>query len=697
MSCPKETTNQNIQQLRTSLRSSSNGRTTIRKLWTGVVKGYIKMTSLQEIHSVWDSRNEDDENDPMLTPFANWILEQDIKHEELIMVLEAEFGSDELEIYNKQDSQMALDLTRWIGINDPRMLCLFFGAGKRSISSKTMGELHRAASFAIPFDRLYPLIVTLYKTNVPIQGPNESRDESVIFARDCAPQNTHYSRYPPLMPKFVWAAGKLSLHSSANIVSLTDICPLPVQLLQPGPNKTTAVHAEQSVNNPSTPTRHDNPGASRWDEPAMVDQAWSGRLRKRKAIANEDINTPQLNTRLSRKTATAATQTSPEKFLAFPRTSDATTDLAPSLADQSELELLGGDAARKLTYDEINNALRIAAGAIPGVQYLTHATMMTLESQYKPSFSELRQSETKSVACMWKMDGNYWVGIFWKKTANRVFVFYPESEQVNKIRISNVISTLYTLAEDRHILGGVVWNGQRMQDTNDSGLLCVISLWRLIFELPKLEMPYGELWRQFFIAVSGETATILDVDRLLPNISRPRLLNVIRQSKPTLDTGPAESIASNISALHRITETRRDIAVIRMDSALQLKAIMNGPVARSMLDEDSIYSAKIAQLDQWIAHATPLVETASLEILSEDTAATLSETLGNAREQYRALRTSYQRASDEIEACRKCLRNFAPSVDHLVERASGQVAMCQEWLKSDGNIIAKASSNYKSS
>ncbi|KAK8002102.1 hypothetical protein PG991_014324 [Apiospora marii] len=675
MSHPKEATNQNIQQLRTSLRSASNGRTTIRKLWTGVVKGYIKMTSLQEIHSVWESRNEDDENYPLQTPFATWILEQDIKPDELILVLEAEFGSDELEVYNKQDIQIALDLARWIGIDDTRLLCLFFGAGKRSISLKTMTELHQARNLAIPFERVYPLVITLYKTHVPIQTSNESRDESVVFARDCAPKNTHYSMYPPLMPKFVKAA---------------------VQLLHPGPNKTTFVHAEHSVDSPTKPTRRDHQGGSLWGEPVMGDEAWSGRLRKRKASTNEDASTPQLNARSSRRTATAATQTSPEEVVASPRTADATTGLASSLAVQSDRKLLGGDAARKLTYDEINTALRIAAGATPGVQYLNHATMMRLESQFKPSLPELKQSEAKSVACMWKVNGNYWVGIFWKKTVNKVFVFYPESEQVNKIRISNVISTLYTLAEDRNILGGVEWNGQRMQDSNDSGLLCVTSLWRLIFELPKLEMSHGELWRQFFIAVSGETVTGFDVERILPDISRPRMLDAKHQPKPSSDTTAAEILASKITALHRVTETQRDRSILAMDSALQLQAIMNSHVAQNVLDEESIYSAKIAQLDQWIAHATPLAETASLEILSEDTAATLSETLGKAREQYRALRTSYQRASDEVEGSRRRLRNFAPSIDRLVDRARDQVSICQGWLKSDGNIIAKASSNYKS-
>lgn len=383
----------------------------------------------------------------------------------------------------------------------------------------------------------------------------------------------------------------------------------------------------------------------------MVDQSWSGRLRKRKVSGNADAGTSQRNSKCFRKTATAATQTPLGEIVEHTRTSDTTAVLTKSLVSDSEEAFLMGDEW-KFTDAVGEYDMHLVAGAIPGVKFLPSSTMAVLETRYKPSLPRLGQSETKAVACMWKVDEEYWVGLFWKKTANRVSVFFSESQQADKIRIANAINTLYTLTGDRNIQGGVVWNGQQEKGNSDSGLPCVISLWRLIFELPNLETCHEELWGHFFVAISNDEddARHPKAERILPIISRTRMADTKHQTVSTTVVTDAENIASKIDALRLIHQTQENKAVVVMENAAQLQAITSGLVARNGTEDGNTYSAKIAQLDQWILHATPLVEKASLETLSGDTAATLSESLGKAREQYQALRTSYQQVLEKAKA-----------------------------------------------
>ncbi|KAK8135520.1 hypothetical protein PG984_003460 [Apiospora sp. TS-2023a] len=468
------------------------------------------------------------------------------------------------------------------------------------------------------------------------------------------------------------------------------------ELLRPDTNEKAIVHAENSVTEPTTPTRRDGQGTSLWDdEPVLADRTWSGRLRKRKDLANEDASIPQRKMKSSRKTVTAATQTSLEGVVVFPRISDTTAALESSLEWDSYQELLIQDKIQFCNYEEVaETAVHIAAGATPGVEFLPTITMEQLETRNKPCLSQLSQPETKAVACLWRLE-EYWVGLFWNKTENTVSVFFPESGHVDKIRISTAISTLYTLTGDIHIQDNVMWNGQHEQDNGRSGLQCVISLWQSIFELPELETTHGELWRRFFVALTEEDTIDLQVERILPPISRTRVINVEHQIESTSANTEAETIASRIAALRLVHEGREKEAVVVMENALQLRAITSGHVTRSVLDEDNVCIAKITQLDEWISHATPLVETSSLELLSEDAAAILSQSLAIAREQYQILRTVYQEMVEQADGHRRRLRAFAPSVDRLVGRARDQLALRREQSTIDGDVIANALRNYK--
>ncbi|KAK8041476.1 hypothetical protein PG994_014483 [Apiospora phragmitis] len=109
----QEWANQSIHRLVTALGASPfENDSTIRELWTGVIRSYQKQAGLRELQSVWDSRIEDDENDPLATPFAIWTFQQGILSDDLIMALEVEFGNDEVNIYHQIEPEVTQDLAR---------------------------------------------------------------------------------------------------------------------------------------------------------------------------------------------------------------------------------------------------------------------------------------------------------------------------------------------------------------------------------------------------------------------------------------------------------------------------------------------------------------------------------------------------------------------------------------------------------
>ncbi|KAK8041477.1 hypothetical protein PG994_014484 [Apiospora phragmitis] len=258
-----------------------------------------------------------------------------------------------------------------------------------------MTELHRAASLAIPFDQIYPLIVMLYKNHVSIQGRDEKREDSVIFARDCAPE-THYSKYPPMMPKFVRAA---------------------IQILRPGTNQMTVVHAEPRVNNSTPPNRRDSLDTSAWED---------------------------------------------------------------------------------------------------------------------------------------------------------------EQHPMNPIHHTEV-------------------------------------------RLNVRQTYHAEAWRHFLAAIADDGVESLDIEKILPVPSLPRVADVKQQRRSTPDTyqatTAAETIASRIHVLQHLNETKKTRAAGRLANALQFQAITNCLVARSGQEGENIYSAKIAQVDQWLTDDANIITNASTDYL----------------------------------------------------------------------------------